>query len=68
MFKWNFLYFTLCPLHLVIFLDTTERNVAPSSSFPHQVLVHIDKVHENLPLARLNSPSSASLMTDIPVC
>lgn len=68
MFKWDFPYFSLCPLHLVIFLDITERNVAPSSSLPHQVLIHIDKAHGNLLLSRLNSPSSASLLTDIPVC
>lgn len=68
MFKWNFPYFSLCPLHLVIFLDTTKRNVAPSFSLPHQVLICIDKVHGNLLLSRLNSPSSAFLMTDIPDC
>lgn len=69
MFKWNFPDFTasLCPLHLVIFLETTKRDVALSFSLPHQVLICIDKVHRNLLLSGLNSPSSASPMTDIPV-
>lgn len=39
MFKWNYPYFSLCPLHLVIFLDTSKRNVAPFFSLLHQVLI-----------------------------
>jgi len=33
-FKWNFLYFSLCPLPLILSLNTTERCLALSSSLP----------------------------------
>jgi len=33
MFKWNFLYYNLCPLPLVLSVDSTERSLALSSLF-----------------------------------
>ena len=33
-FRWNFMFFKLCPLPLVLSVDTTEKILAPSSSFP----------------------------------
>jgi len=43
MFKWNLLYFSLCPLPLVLSLGTTEKSLSLSSlPLPHQVFTHIE--------------------------
>ena len=52
MFKWDFLYFNLCPLPLGLSQDTTEKSLAPSSLLPHQVFIHM-----SLLSSTLNSPS-----------
>lgn len=46
--RW-FLYFRLCPLHLVMSLVVTDKILAPSSLFPlHQVFIHMDKIPKAL--------------------
>lgn len=41
MFKWDFLYFNLCPFHLVLSLGTNEKSLALSYQPPHC----FDQVH-----------------------
>ena len=50
MFKWNFLYFSLCPLPLILALDTTEKGLAMSSLL-------LSRSPLTSPFSRLNSPS-----------
>ena len=63
MFKWNSLYFNLCPLPLVLSLGTSKKSLAPSPLLLalHQVSTHIDKILLSLPFSRLNSSSSLNL-------
>lgn len=71
-FKWNFLYFTLCLLLFILILDTTEKILALSSvlglspppTSPGQILVHVGKDHPE-PSSGWTM-SAASCMTDTP--
>lgn len=54
-FRWNFLYFSFCPLSLLRLLNTTERSMSPCS---------LSVINSNmfpsvfLPFSSLNSPST----------
>lgn len=43
-FKWNLLYFDLCPLPFVPSLNTIEKRQIPSSSLPPDGYLCIDKI------------------------
>lgn len=44
-FKWSFLYFTLCPLPLILSVHPSEKTLAPSFFTPPPPLfIHFDKI------------------------
>ena len=45
MFSWNFLFFNLCPLPLVLLLDTTEKSLAPFSWHSNSHLKQVTQGH-----------------------
>lgn len=57
MFKWNFLYFNMCPLCFVLPLGTTEKS--GSVLFPphHHRVTHTEKTPSEPPFSRLKSPT-----------
>lgn len=60
MVKQHFLYSILCPLPLVLSLDTSEKSVSVPFIFSNQVFRHMDKIFPSLLLPRLHSPRSLS--------
>lgn len=60
MVKQHFLYSILCPLPLVLSLDTSEKSVSLPFIFSNQVFRHMDKIFPSLLLSRLHSPRSLS--------
>lgn len=64
MSPWNILYFSLCPLPLVLPLDITKRSLAPSASLPHhQILIRSDP-----PEPSLLQPQQPQLSQSLLVC
>jgi len=60
-FRKNFLFLNVYALPLVLSVNTTEKILPPSPSFPHQVFVHNEKIALRLSFSRLNSHNSLSL-------
>jgi len=61
-FRWNFLCLSLCPLPLVLSLDTTEKSLAPSSRHPPlRYLYTFRRSPLSLLFFRLNKLSCLSL-------
>lgn len=60
MFKYS-LYFILCPLYLVLSLNSTEKSLAPSSSHPSELFIHICKIPWTLSAQGWTVPTLYSL-------
>jgi len=67
-FKWNFLYFTLCPQPPVFSQDVTEKRSAPYSFLSHQVFTHGDKISLSLLFSRLDGHSCLTLSSYVRCC
>lgn len=68
--KWNFLYFNLCSLPVILSLGTTEKSLVPSSLLPTTwCLYTFQRSAPSLLLSRMNRPSlSASPpVSDAPI-
>ena len=62
MFKWCFLYLSICLLPPVLSLDTTEWEESGTIfSLPYRIFIYCDKIPLSLFFSRLNNPSSLSL-------
>lgn len=65
----NVLYFSLCPLPVVILWGAAERSLAPSSLLSHGVFIHLDKASPEPSLGCTVPALSALLpMSDSPIC
>lgn len=60
MFKWNFLYFNLWPLPLVLSLGSTAKSLAPSSHPHMRYLYRLTVSSRSLHFSRLNNQSQVS--------
>jgi len=65
--RWNDMYFDLCPLPLVLPLSTTEKSLALSSLLPHEVFIYVDKIPKpSLPQAEQTQLTQPFLMWQMP--
>lgn len=59
-FKWNFLYFQLCPLSLFLLMGSADKSLAVSSLLHSIRAVCVNKILLKHLFSRLNTPSSFS--------
>ena len=62
MLEWNLLYFSSRPLPHVLLLGTTDKSLAPSSLFPHQVFIQTVEVLLSFLFSKLQSQFSRPLL------